>query len=91
MFFIRDVKKNNNITSISSTEVQFEDGTRYLYSNGNIYRNDTKIAKYVKRFSFTGSDYTVNSITKKIIHVKAEFGKSDETITKDIDFVLKYW
>ena len=91
MFFIADVKKNANITSISSSSVTFEDGTKYAYTNGSIYRNDVRIAKYVKQFSFATSNYTVNNVTKKIINVKTEFGKDREMITKDIDFVLKYW
>lgn len=91
MFFVLDVKKNTEITSISSSNIEFGDGTKYSYKSNCIYRNDEKIAKYVKQFSFTGSDYTVNNFTKKIINVTAEFGRNNETITRNIDFVLKYW
>lgn len=91
MFFIADVKNNTNITSVSSSKIEFGDGTIYSFKNNSIYRNDKKIAQYVKKISFTGSDYTVNNFTKKIVNVKAEFGKNSETITRNIDFVLKYW
>lgn len=91
MFFALDVKKNKSITSVSKSNLEFGDGTTYVYKNNSIYRNNEKIAKNVKQFKFTGSDYTVNNFTKKIINVTAEFGKNNETITRNIDFVLKYW
>lgn len=91
MFFVADVKRNSKITSITSSSLEFEDGTKYIYKDRSIYRNDTKIAKYVKQFNFKGSDYTVNDFTKKIVNVTAEFGRNNETITRNIDFVLKYW
>ena len=91
MFFIIDVKRNTDITSINSYRVEFADGTVYMYKNNSIYRNDEQIAKYVKEFSFTQSDYTVNDFTKKIINVNATLGNDNEEITRNIDFVLKYW
>lgn len=91
MFFVLDVKNNSTITSISNSSIEFGDGTKYAFKDNCIYRNDEKIAKYVKNFSFTGSDYTENNFTKKIVNVIAEFGRNNETITRNIDFVLKYW
>lgn len=91
MFFVADVKKNTKITSISSSAVEFGDGTKYSYKDNAIYRNDQKIAKYIKQFSFTSSDYTENDFTKKIINVTTEIGKNNETIIRNVDFVLKYW
>lgn len=91
MFFVADVKKNTEITSISSSALEFGDGTKYSYKSNAIYRNDQKIAKYIKQFSFTSSDYTENDFTKKIINVTAEIGNSNEAITRNVDFVLKYW
>lgn len=91
MFFIADMKKNTNITSISSSNIEFGDGTKYSYKDNAIYRNEQKIAKYIKQFSFTSSDYTENDFTKKIVNVNTEIGKNDNTITRNIDFVLKYW
>ena len=91
MFFVADVKKNTKINSISNSELEFGDGTKYSYKSNAIYRNNQKIAKYIKQFSFTSSDYTENDFTKKIVNVTAEIGKNNETITRNIDFVLKYW
>ncbi len=91
MFFIIDVKRNTNITSVSSNSLEFADGTKYTYKNNSIYRNDLRIAKYVKSFAFTVSDYTENSFTKKIINVNTTLGNSYDQITRNIDFVLKYW
>lgn len=75
MFFIADVKNNTNITSASNSKIEFGDGTIYSFKDNSIYRNDKKIAKYVKQINFKGSDYTVNNFTKKIVNVNAEFGK----------------
>lgn len=91
MFFIVDVKKNTEIISISNSRIQFGDGTTYVYENNKIYRNTEPIAKNVQQFSFTSSEYTENNFTKKIINVNAKFGKNNETITRNIDFVLRYW
>lgn len=91
MFFVADVKRNNKINSITNSSIEFEDGTKYIYKDKSIYRNDMKIAKYIKQFSFKESDHTVDGFTKKIVNVTAEFGKNKEVITRNIDFVLKYW
>lgn len=91
MFFVADVKKNTTITSISDTNIVFGDGTTYTYQNNAIYRNNRRIAKYIKQFQFKSSDYTKNDFTKKIVNVTTEIGKNTETITRNIDFVLKYW
>ena len=91
MFFIADVKNNTEITSATGSTIVFGDGTKYEYKNNSIYRNNEKIVKNVKQFTFTASDYTKDDFTKKIVNVTAEFGKNNETITRNIDFVLKYW
>lgn len=91
MFFIADIKRNTEIISISSSNIQFGDGTTYVYENNAIYRDNEQIAKNVKVFSFSSSDYTENGFTKKIVNVSAEFGKNSETITRNVDFVLRYW
>lgn len=91
MFFVVDVKKNESITSITSNRLEFGDGTVYSYRDNSIYRNDIRISKYVKSFTFTQSNYTVNEFTKKIINVNTSLGNNNEQITRNIDFVLKYW
>ena len=91
MFFVADVKRNTDINTISSTSLEFGDGTVYKYENDAIYRNDLKIAKNVRSFKFTQSDYTVNTVTKKIINVNTVLGNNEKQIERNIDFVLKYW
>ena len=91
MFFIVDAKRNTDITSISSSRLEFADGTVYTYKNNAIYRNDLRIAKYVKSFAFTQSDYTADSFSKIIINVNTTLGNDNDQIARNIDFVLKYW
>lgn len=91
MFFIADVKRNTDIKNISNTYIEFGNGTTYEYRNGRIYRNNEEIAKNIKQIKFTSLSTNVNDINKKMINVTAEIGKNNETITRNIDFVLKYW
>lgn len=91
MFFVADVKKNTDINAITDTTLEFADGTSYRYENGIIYRNDKKIAKYVKSFKFTQSTYTVSNTVKKIVNVNTTLGNKNEDMTRNIDFVLRYW
>ena len=91
MFFIADVKRNDSVTSVADNALEFSDGTKYSYDKGKMYRNGNEIAKYIKDFKFTESDYNVNSITKKIVNVNTTMGFGKEEITRDIDFVLRYW
>ena len=93
MFFVLDVKNNTEVTSITSTNLVLEDGTTYQYSNGIIYRNGEQVAKYIQEFCFTRTTYTdtENEFEKQIVNVTAKIGQSDEIVTRDIDFVLKYW
>ena len=67
------------------------DGTKYIYKNNAVYRNDAKIAQYFKKFSFKQSEYTQNSFTKTTIIVKAELGNETNKMERQIEFVLKYW
>ena len=91
MFFVADVKRNSDIISITDTELQFEDGTKYSYKDNSIYRNEEVIAKYIKSVSFLQTEETVNEFTKKIINVNVTIGNKKEEIKRNIDFVLKYW
>ena len=91
MFFVTDVKRNTKINTMSSTRLEFGDGTIYKYENNAIYRNDLKIAKNVKSFKFTETSYTVNTVTKKIVNVNTVLGNNKEEIERNIDYVLKYW
>lgn len=91
MFFVSDMKRNSAITSITSTSIEFADGTKYVYKSNRIYRNGEVVAKYVKSFTFTESDYVVDEVTKKIVNVNTSIGNEAETIDRNVDFVLRYW
>ena len=91
MFFVADVKRNTTLISCSDTELEFADGTKYIYKDNAVYRNDAKIAQYFKKFSFKQSEYTQNSFTKTTVIVKAELGNETNKMERQIEFVLKYW
>lgn len=91
MFFIADVKRNTEIVTISEDSLQFADGTKYEYRDNSIYRNNEEISKYVKSFSFEKKPYVINSFSKTLINVSSTFGTDKEQITRNIDFVLRYW
>lgn len=91
MFFISDVKRNTQIVSISENNIEFADGTKYEYKNQEIYRNDKKIAKYVKDFKFEQKDYVIDSFSKTLINVNSVFGTDTEEMSRNVDFVLRYW
>ena len=91
MFFVNDVKSNNDIESITSTTLEFKDGTKYKFENNKIYRDEKEIAKYIRNFTFTLSEYKVDATTKKIINVNTEIGTTKEKVDRNIDFVLRYW
>lgn len=91
MFFIQDVKKHNDVKAIAPSQLEFEDGTIYQYKNQEIYRNGVKIAKNVEKFAFTKTSIVVEGVTKNMIRVSTIIGKKEAQITRDIDFVLKYW
>lgn len=91
MFFIADVKRNTEIVTISEDSLQLADGTKYEYRDNSIYRNNEEISKYVKSFSFEKKPYVINSFSKTLINVSSTFGTDREQITRNIDFVLRYW
>ena len=74
---------------------QIKDSPRYIveFNKFSMFfiadvKNNTEI---VKKFSFQKSETTINSTIKKIINVNAELGNGDDKVTRNIDFVLKYW
>ena len=91
MFFVVDIK-NYNEAIVTDTTIEFENGPIYSYRNNMIYRNDVVIANYVMECKFTPKQYDVSNITKNLINVNMKIGKeAEETITRNIDFTLKYW
>ena len=91
MFFVADIKANDSYKTISSSSLELKDGTIYEYKDGNIYRNDKIISKSLVSFSFTNSEYTENDFKKTIINVNAVYGEGENTLERNVDFVLKYW
>ena len=66
MFFIEDVKNNENIYSITENQIIFEDGTIYTYSEQSIYRNKIEICSNIYTCVFTQKEETdQNNFTKK--------------------------
>lgn len=91
MFFVADVKNYNNAT-VTTNSIQFENGPTYRVDGAYIYRNDVAICKYIMNCSFTAKTYNVNNITKNLINVNMQIGKNDKkSVTKNVDFTLKYW
>lgn len=93
MYFIEDCKKNSNVYNISTSKIEFEDGTVYTFSGSrdkSIYRNKVKICKNIGYCHFLQNEITVNGVTKQLVnvHMVVEAGGHFET---NIDYVLKYW
>jgi len=91
MFFIEDVKNNENIYSITENQIIFEDGTIYTYSEQSIYRNKIEICSNIYTCVFTQKEETdQNNFTKKIINVQLSI-KGSKMFESENDYVLKYW
>ena len=91
MFFVTDVKNYNSAT-VSENKIQFENGPTYSYDGTYIYRNEKMICRNIMNCVFTSKTYNVNTTTKNLINVSMQIGKNDEeSITKNVDFTLKYW
>lgn len=93
MYFIEDVKNNEEIERISSNEIVFKDGTVYTYkgsSDRSIYRNKVKICKNISYCNFSKAITTVNDVEKKIVNVHMVIEGSGFFETNN-EYVLKYW
>ena len=90
MFFIQDVKSNVT-ANVATDSITFEDGTKYIYKDGKIYRNDKEIAANVKSATFSSETYKVSNTTKNIIVVNLNIGENEKEYQKEIEYVLKYW
>lgn len=93
MYFIEDVKNNNNTYEVTENQVIFEDGTVYTYkpnSDNSIYRNKVKICKNIAYCKFSKSETITKNTTKNIIQVHMVIKGSNLFETKN-EYVLKYW
>jgi hypothetical protein len=86
MFFLEDIKENNNIITISEnkTQIEFENGNIYKLENSSIYRNDVKIANNIENISFKRENLDGIEIVK--VYIELNSGK--EEFAKTLEFVL---
>ena len=97
MYFVEDIKNNKEILQINetNTEIIFEDGTIYTFSNTDksIYRNKTKICKNISNCKFSKVDVDeeqTGRMKKNIVKVQMVI-KGTHTLDISNDYVLKYW
>lgn len=91
MFFVIDIK-NYNDAVVSDDSITLNDSITYSYRNNCIYRNDVIIAENILQCNFSPSTYTVNNTEKNIINVDMKIGEdTEDCISRNIDFTLKYW
>lgn len=91
MYFVKDIKNNTDVYSISDNKIVFDDGNMYTYSNGAIYRNKIKICSNIKECIFKKIEETDdNNFTKKIINVNVLIDGTKVFVAED-NYVLKYW
>lgn len=91
MYFIKDIKNNSDIYSITNNELVFEDGTIYTYSDGNIYRNKSKICTNIYACVFSQKEeIDNNNFSKQIITVNFAV-KGSKIFQAENEYVLKYW
>ena len=94
MYFVEDIKNNKEILQINgtNTEIIFEDGTVYTFSDKDksIYRNKVKICKNISNCIFSKSEVLSGEITKKLVKVEMLIKGSSNLKTSN-EYVLKYW
>jgi len=93
MYFIEDVKNNQDTYQITANEIIFKDGTIYTYKgdkDNSIYRNKVKICRNIAYCNFSKSIVTVNEVEKKLINVHMMISGSKMFETSN-QYVLKYW
>lgn len=89
MYFLDDIKNNENTLEVKNDEIIFEDGTTYTFKKGpdnSIYRNKAKICNNIEYCYF--DEKTHNS--KKIIQVDMVV-KGSKIFETNNEYVLKYW
>lgn len=93
MYFIEDVKNNNDIYKIENNKIIFEDGTIYTYNaspDNGIYRNKVKICDNIEFCKFSAKQQKTNNTNKKIINVQMII-ESPKVFYTNNDYTLKYW
>ena len=93
MYFIEDVKNNQNTYEVTDHQIIFEDGTIYTYQenpDNSIYRNKVKICTNIAFCQFTKQEHKENNVTKNLIQVHMAI-KSSKLFEIQNEYVLKYW
>lgn len=93
MYFIEDVKSNNNTNKVEDQEIIFEDGTVYTYKSSpdnSIYRNKVKICTNIEHCFFSKREENINNRTKQIIQVQIKIKGPNPFETRN-EYVLRYW
>ena len=93
MYFIEDVKNNNNTYEVTNHQIIFEDCTIYTYyeaPDNSIYRNKVKICNNIAYCKFTKTEQKQNNITKNLIQVQMAI-KSSKLFEVKNEYVLRYW
>ena len=93
MYFIEDVKNNNNTYEVTNNQIIFEDGTVYTYyeaPDSSIYRNKVKICTNITYCKFTKTEEKQNNTIKNLIQVHMAI-KSSKLFEVKNEYVLKYW
>ena len=96
MYFIEDVKNNNNTYEVTNHQIIFEDGTIYTYYeapdklNISLLDIDLKICNNIAYCKFTKTEQKQNNITKNLIQVQMAI-KSSKLFEVKNEYVLRYW
>lgn len=91
MYFIED-SKNNTSAKVTENTVEFEDGTKYTYSESDkgIYRNKVKICSEIEYCTFVSRIEQVGETEKQVISVQIVI-KASNLFEATNDYVLRYW
>ena len=90
---VSDVKSNKHVKIDKDNKVIiFEDGTTYKYNfkDKSIYRGNVRIAEKVANFDVILKNIVVNFVKKEIIKINISIGEKN-TVTKTMEYTLKYW
>ena len=95
MYFIKDVKNNKSIYSLTDTgdELVFMDGTVYTYKSepdNGIYRNKVKICNNVTSCRFIKEEKEEDGVKKQIVNAIIIINGTKIFNTNN-KYVLKYW
>lgn len=90
---VSDVKSNKHVKVDKDNKVIiFEDGTTYKYNrtDKSLYRGNVRIAEKVTSFDVTMKNIEVNFVPKEILEINISIGEKN-TLTKTMEYTLKYW